>query len=266
MMGLRMARNSKSFEIPDFLKVDRKEAERRRQWNADHPIQARSFTEVRREVDETVKALNRQIEKEADAAVAERNKRLATKKVKARVMIIEPMVIPPGYRWDGFHCQLMHPKKMSRSNYARLRQEMPTDAHRKIFEAEYGPWQGTSGGSDITAASRASAKSRAKPAGQPRKLDGPRAQPDKSGSHAAPVAPAARLKRGGKPEQVAAVAAMLTRPEGATLSEIGAQFGWLDHTTSAYISVNFRNLGRTTSKATVAGRGTVYRLDPEEKK
>jgi hypothetical protein len=52
---------------------------------------------------------------------------------------------------------------------------------------------------------------------------------------------------------------MLQRPEGATIAEIAAAFGWLPHTTRAAMSTKSRKAGLTFVSEKVDGRGRVYR-------
>ena len=60
----------------------------------------------------------------------------------------------------------------------------------------------------------------------------------------------------------AQIIAMLQRPEGATVAEMVAATGWLDHTVRGSISGTLKKkLGLPISAEKAEGRGTVYRLD-----
>jgi Protein of unknown function (DUF3489) len=55
--------------------------------------------------------------------------------------------------------------------------------------------------------------------------------------------------------------AMLRRPEGATVAEMMLTFGWLAHTTRAWISAAVgKKLGLTVKREKVEGRGSVYKI------
>ena len=54
---------------------------------------------------------------------------------------------------------------------------------------------------------------------------------------------------------------MLRRKKGVTVSEIGEAFGWLPHTTRAWISATAgKKLGNAIETEVVEGRGRVYRI------
>jgi len=57
--------------------------------------------------------------------------------------------------------------------------------------------------------------------------------------------------------------AMLERPEGASVDEIGQQLGWLRHTVRAAIT-GLRKAGREVTRSKEADGGSVYRLAPLE--
>ena len=60
----------------------------------------------------------------------------------------------------------------------------------------------------------------------------------------------------------AQIIGMLQRPEGATVAEMVAATGWLDHTVRGSISGTLKKkLGLPISAEKAEGRGTVYRLD-----
>lgn len=145
--------------------------------------------------------------------------------------------------------------------YARIMRELPTERHRQIFRELFGegkkkgPGRGASRGDDV--AVDATEKDSAAAAAPSKK----RSRAEAGGTGSSPVRSTTDKPRPrGKPEQVAAVREMLTRPEGATLAEIGKLYGWKEPSASAFISVNFRNHGEPTSKKVVDGRGTVYNL------
>ena len=54
---------------------------------------------------------------------------------------------------------------------------------------------------------------------------------------------------------------MLRRKKGVTVAEIGEAFGWLPHTTRAWISATAgKKLGNAIETEVVEGRGRVYRI------
>lgn len=60
--------------------------------------------------------------------------------------------------------------------------------------------------------------------------------------------------------------AMLARAQGATAAEVGAAFGWLEHTSRARISVGPRSRGQRAERTREERGGkmvSVYRLDTE---
>jgi hypothetical protein len=57
--------------------------------------------------------------------------------------------------------------------------------------------------------------------------------------------------------------AMLERPEGASVAEIGQRFGWLPHTVRAAIT-GLHQVGREVTRSKDADDGSVYRLAPVE--
>ena len=61
----------------------------------------------------------------------------------------------------------------------------------------------------------------------------------------------------------AQIIALLQRPEGAAITEIAAETGWLAHSVRGLISGALKKkLGLPVASAKVEGRGTVYKLDP----
>ncbi len=77
---------------------------------------------------------------------------------------------------------------------------------------------------------------------------------------ATPVAPR-RQREGSKQE---ALIAMLKRPEGASITEIATEFGWLPHTARGAIAGALKKkLGLTITSEKVDGRGRVYAIRGE---
>jgi hypothetical protein len=91
---------------------------------------------------------------------------------------------------------------------------------------------------------------------------GSRSKPISGGTdlRAAPVSgadqPPASTKR-------AKLIAMVERPEGASVAEIGQRLGWLPHTVRAAIT-GLRKAGREVSRSKDADNRSVYRLAPLE--
>ena len=72
--------------------------------------------------------------------------------------------------------------------------------------------------------------------------------------------PARKIREGTKQE---ALIAMLRRPEGASIAEITAQFGWLPHTSRGAIAGALKKkLGLNVTSEKVETRGRIYKLDP----
>ncbi len=71
--------------------------------------------------------------------------------------------------------------------------------------------------------------------------------------------PARKPREGTKQE---ALIAMLKRPEGASIAEITAEFGWLRHTARGAIAGALKKkLGLNVTSEKIEGRGRVYKLD-----
>jgi hypothetical protein len=88
---------------------------------------------------------------------------------------------------------------------------------------------------------------------------GPKFPRDDAGSPAADTA--ARPRTASKQAQLIA---MLKRPEGASIEEIVAAFGWQAHTVRGAIAGALKKkLGLAVTSEKVAGRGRVYRLGRE---
>lgn len=264
-------------ELPKFLRRTRKQQEAINEYNRTHPLPPVNFSgetqEKRREVDETRARMDAERDeeiKQQNASRAERRK-LDDERRKRGDFVSSKQV--PGTEWDPGTGRWVRPGAMSAAKFNRLLGEMPNEKAREILIEKYGAGHGASlgahasdGAGDVPKDSKRGAPSMAngraktreagaKPAGRVRVTAAPPAKEKPKG--AAPSKP----RRGGKPEVVAAVEALLTRPEGATLTEIGAAYGWKDHSASAFVSVNFRNAGRKTTKETIEGRGVVYHLE-----
>lgn len=141
---------------------------------------------------------------------------------------------------------------MSRAKYQRLLEGMPTPAHRKVFIKMFGATQKPEDRDPAPVAKQAGKKKSL----LQKLVEGPTAKTPAPKTTAAPSGAARERKL--NPEHDAKVSAMLRRPEGATLSEIGAAMGWQDHSASAFLT-GIRKT-RTIVKTTEA-RGTVYRLE-----
>ena len=77
---------------------------------------------------------------------------------------------------------------------------------------------------------------------------------------------AVSVSGGGQPPastKRAKLIAMLERPEGASVAEIGQRFGWLPHTVRAAIT-GLRQAGRAVTRSKDAEGRSVYRLAPPE--
>ncbi|CDK99823.1 conserved protein of unknown function [Magnetospirillum gryphiswaldense MSR-1 v2] len=71
--------------------------------------------------------------------------------------------------------------------------------------------------------------------------------------------PARKPREGTKQE---ALIAMLKRPEGSSIAEITAEFGWLPHTARGAIAGALKKkLGLDVTSEKIEGRGRVYKLD-----
>lgn len=88
--------------------------------------------------------------------------------------------------------------------------------------------------------------------------------------------PARRAKRKAAPKPAAAAGsstaeamlAMLTRPQGATATEVGEAFGWLEHTSRARISTGCRDQNVKIVRTREERKGydgtvSVYRAEPQ---
>ena len=72
-------------------------------------------------------------------------------------------------------------------------------------------------------------------------------------------APARKTREGTKQQ---ALIAMLKRPEGASIAEISAEFGWANHTIRGAIAGALKKkLGLDVTSEKVEGRGRIYKLD-----
>lgn len=76
-----------------------------------------------------------------------------------------------------------------------------------------------------------------------------------------PVPAPAPKRRGRVPTDWAQrLLAALAGPMGITAAEAGAEFGWVEHSARARISVEARKAGVVVTKNRVPGRGTVYQI------
>lgn len=266
-----------TFDIPAFLIVDAAVAARRKaNWEAHPPQPAVAFGQRddtrQREVD-TARARIAEEEaedkKRRDASTAERRK-LQRAAEKDGVFVSSKHV--PGTEWDAQLGRWTKPT-MTQAKFERLFREMPDAKHRKVLIEMYGKGREIPS-CEVTASSSTPAATastvRVAAAGKPRSKTAKSssvmkkvAAPSTHTSYATAMSRTG-LPRVPKEEQVAHIKTMLCRPEGTTLAEAGAKFGWQEHSTSAFISVNFRNQGMATTKEKVDGRGTVYRLAKEK--
>ena len=283
-MNLAMTSASKypppgpDIDIPAFLRVDEAEAARRKQYWIDHPPRAlASFgeTDDRRQQMATMRA---KLEAQAAEEKKERDKSAAARRAMEKEASKEGTFVSskrmPGTEWSQELGRWVKPGTMSTRKFLRLLNQMPDAKHRQAFIDQFGEGQEIPPCEDTASASTRAATASTARAAASGKTRSPTAKSSSATKKAvsattAPstvtppksIAPATERKpRVPKEEQVAHIQAMLERPEGATLAEAGAKFGWLEHSTSAFISVNFRNKGKTTAKEKVEGRGTVYRL------
>jgi hypothetical protein len=240
------------FDIPEMFRVTPEEAERRRlEWEANPPKPLSMLLGNISDADQEKRAADRQRfidEQEArkKRALDNLSARKSMEREDAKKGITTFTRKMPGTVWDARRGRWVDPHQpMDKMRYERLMREMPTQRHRELLAEMYG------GGRCLPTQTTSTAKSSTKKVAT--------AAPS-TRSRPTPTAPATARKRVPKEEQVAHVRAMLARPEGATLAEAGATFGWLEHSTSAFISVHFRNAGLKTTKEKVEGRGTVYRF------
>lgn len=231
--------------IPDFLRITPEKAAARKAWNAAHPVAAtvqESKFKVERERREEEKK-TKQRERLAALAVKKKHEAEAEKKG----IYSKPL---PGLVWDTVRGGWVNPNAISRAKFNFMMANAPTEKHREFMRRKYpqfGPFPDAQPDMVIeteTTKVRSPAK---KPLAEPKK--------------ASPVASVKSTgKRGSlsKAEQTEKVEAMLLRPEGATLREIGVEMGWLDHSASAFLS----GIRKTkTIIATPEARGRVYRLE-----
>ena len=96
-------------------------------------------------------------------------------------------------------------------------------------------------------------------------------KPDQTRSRSKPTSGrtdlgAVSVSGGGEPPagtKRAELSAMLARPEGASVAEIGQRLGWLPHTVQAAIT-GLRKAGRAVTRSKDADDRSVYRLAPVE--
>jgi hypothetical protein len=106
-------------------------------------------------------------------------------------------------------------------------------------------------------------KTKAKPAPTPKKQkDAAKTKAAARAERKATAKPkaAAAAERAPRDSKQAKMIEMLKRPNGASVDEIAAEFGWLKHTTRAAVSVAVRKLGLTSTATKEENRGTVYRI------
>lgn len=264
--------------IPDFLRVDRAEAVRRLQWNETHPIVQTGFSgqseESRRDVDEArerMKVEQKERARQQLEALAERKREEAQAKVPHQFS-----KRLPGMIWNTRYGKWVLPNFMSQRKYDRLLSEMPTEAHRAAFIKTFGSGHGASrgaGGSpacatkdasmagSTPAGAQAKTRSAVKGAGRVRVPSEPRARVSGWELTAPTTKPPRAPSAAGAWK--AGVISMLERPEGATLAEIGAVYGWQEHSVSARLSAIRKE---RVIIATVEERGSikavrVYRME-----
>lgn len=262
-----------TLDIPPFLRVDESESERRRQWWKDHPPTTSAQTTLdqqdrKREVDEMrAKFAQEKLESEK----VRLNSLNARKKLDAKSGAFDKQM--PGTHWDGTLGRYVSDNApMPRAKFERLLREMPTEEHRQTFIRMYGAGQCLDTASYSMAAATArptlgppasTGNRRSKTSSATPTPSRPKSAPPKKVGHTESAGRKALVAASGKAskeEQVAHIKTMLERPEGATLAEAGARFGWQEHSTSAFLSTQFRNKGMPTTKEKIEGRGTVYRL------
>lgn len=243
-------------DIPDFLRVTPAEAKRRIAWWAAHPpaasdaawgstlalndalaphdepLDPKGFTKVRGDV----------------------HKRPGSKSKPERKLNVGE---------DRVAQALVNRDAMTESKYRRLMRDMPDDKFgeecRRILKQDFGLRLGSLAGDDV-ARHRPSKDERSRP-----KAAGRVQSPGNPGGavacgRATPPAPASKPKKpiGAATGWKEAVIAVLRRPEGGTLPEIGAPHGWLDKTTSARLSAVRKE--HTIESVIEEGRGRVYRI------
>jgi hypothetical protein len=249
-------------EIPAFLRRTREQQDAINEYNRAHPLPPTNFSgetqETRRAVDEArarMDAERAEEVKQQNASRAERRKLEAEQRKRGDFVSSEQV---PGTQWDPGIGRWVKHNSMTMAKYNRLMEQMDTPESKRILHEMHGAGLGASP-VDVSIRTQPGAGRKARD-DQPSQRSGAGAKPaGRVRVTAAP--PPKKAKPVGKGDAVAGVEAMLTRPEGATLAEIGAQYGWKEPSASAFISVNFRNLGRATTKEKVDGRGTVYRLE-----
>lgn len=247
-------------DIPDFLLVDEAEAASRKAWNVAHPLTAEAQTWSHQIGQEPVSEKLSRVE--AAAPHRAESKKMPSEKVA------RPLP-PPGS--DRVLAAILNRGAMTKANHARIMGELPTDKHRQIFVKLYGPGQGASLGAGaptpvratkdarrikVTPAGGASDESRSatKGAGRVRVPSGSRGTSSPvsaSSTNKPPRATAAGDWKSG-------LILMLARPEGVTLTEIGAAYGWQEKSASARLSGIRKE--RTINTA-VEERGRVYRTE-----
>lgn len=267
--------------IPDFLLVTPAEAERRKRHWEEHPPTAVNFSGATDEKLALQREAREQEKKDRLAALAEATK---AKRAQARGDAEAEQHGKfsqhlPGTDWNPSVGKFTPRNYMSPSKYARLRAEMPTEAHRAAFDKIYGAGPPDSV-AETSAATRGKAEEEQVPRSAPRKARSALPGAGRDGLPDAPpvdrrpgseARPGSQQRAQGAPvsspsDAVARVAAMLTRPEGASLTELAAvgAGGKLPHSCSAFLTTKFRQKGAVISKTKDDKRGGwVYHLDKE---
>lgn len=261
--------------IPDFLVVDKAEGARRKAWNEAHPVVHTNFsgqTEVEeRAVDEARARMKAEkLVRETERLNALHARKVEERRAEGHGGFSEPL---KGMIWNPLRGKWVLPNYMSPRKYARLLSEMPTEGHRKIFVKLYGSGLGVSlgaGGSPACATkdattvestpAGASGKSRSAVKGAervrvPSEPRGGAVAANRRVKAPPTLKPAAPRAAG---DWMPRVITLLSRPEGATLAEVGAQEGWLEHSASARLSAIRKERAII---AAVEDRGRVYRME-----
>lgn len=259
--------------IPDFLVVDKAEGARRREWATAHPVVHTNFsgqTEVEeRAVDEARARMKAEkLVRETERLNALHARKVEERRAEGHGGFSEPL---KGMIWNPLRGKWVLPNYMSQAKYDRLMREMPTEAHRVILVKLYGSGHGASlgvGGSPACAIrdarkvestpAGASGKSRSlgKQTGRVRVPTEPRAPVEATATNRRPPIKSVAPRAAG--DWMPRVITLLSRPEGATLAEVGAQEGWLEHSASARLSAIRKE---RTILAAVEERGRVYRME-----
>lgn len=259
------------FEIPKFLRREPGSDAKTREWNAAHPLPktVTSFSSLTAAHEPTEFEKQLLADEEAEKAALTSGKRLAKKEEKEarssrgrgrRAKATEPMPLESattgGQYWDAAANCFRPIGYMSPARYAHLLSEMPDERYRAAFIKMFGHTQPEDKRSPSAASLKKLVRATQEATRGPAAVR--RADKAKAAKPAKKAAAAPTKARQLNPEHDAKVSAMLSRPEGATLTEIGATMGWQEHSASAFLS-GIRKT-RTIVK-TVDDRGNVYRLE-----